>query len=169
MKRILVLIACSILLSGCSDSQAELVEAPMHEGKFLKVAVVGDHVFPEIGNVAYENTTLESLRNQNSEVDVLIVTESAFTEADKDKYVSFFTEVPYAVFFYGINGYNDFAFTIEKITLDMAADEGSAIVQGFKNRYKEDGMSWGFDLPDDRDYTEDQDEELLLKIFQLVD
>jgi hypothetical protein len=168
MTSLLILLLCFSLLYGCSNSNSESNKNIEYDGDYLKIGVIGDSSLPKFNNISYENKTLESLVNSELEFDALIITENAFPEADKNKYVSFYNKVKYPVFFFGIDGFRDFAFTKQDITMDMARDENSAYVQGFKDPSGENSQHWKFYLPEGSNSQKNNDQKMLLRIFEVL-
>ncbi|UTT44618.1 hypothetical protein [Exiguobacterium aurantiacum] len=175
MRKLITGVLFSVLLVGCGNPNFHSQEKNMnhqvgnYEGRILEIAVIGDQELPEINNVKYENIKLSALDHNVSTFDAIIITESAFSEADKEKYVPFFNTVKYPVFFFGTEGFMDFAFVSENTTMEMAANEESGYVQGFNGRNTEDSISWRFFLPDGLEKDEVKDKELLVKVFNVID
>ncbi|STO53250.1 hypothetical protein [Exiguobacterium aurantiacum] len=150
MRKLITGVLFSVLLVGCGNPNFHSQEKNMnhqvgnYEGRILEIAVIGDQELPEINNVKYENIKLSALDHNVSTFDAIIITESAFSEADKEKYVPFFNTVKYPVFFFGTEGFMDFAFVSENTTMEMAANEESGYVQGFNGRNTEDSILGDF-------------------------
>jgi hypothetical protein len=153
MIRFIILVMLSLtLLSGCSGDQT--MKSIKYEGRHLDIGIVGTSSLPKFKNVTYEKVDLKSLIHDTTQYDALIIMKDAFPEADKDEYVPFFNEIKYPVFFFGIEGFKLFAFTTKGMTMDMAKNENSAYVQGFKNETKGNRTQWGFYLPNDSNDTD---------------
>lgn len=163
MRQFFLVLALLIMLYGCSNINTNLE----YRGDFLDIGVVGNSQLPEFVNIEYIKLELNYLVENDAEYDALIITQDAFSEADKDKYVSFFNEIQYPVFFIGLEGYQAFAFTRKGITLDMARVENSAYVQGFKNANTKESQKWRFYLPETNKHK-DTDKEMLLRIFEVL-
>lgn len=148
MKRFIFSLLMLSLLFGCSNKEA--TEKLEYNGKYLQIGIVGDFSsLPKFSNTMYESVDLDGLTTSEPEYDAIIVMKDAFPQADKEQYVSFFNEIAYPVFFFGIEGFKDFAFTTEGVTLNMAKDKNGAFVQGFKNSDSEERKSWNIYAPED--------------------
>jgi len=159
---VFILIVTFFMFCGCTKK-----EIYRYEGEPLEIAVAGDKKLPRFQNIVYDYVALADLDQSDTRYDGLIITRSAFPEADQDKYVPFFQSVKYPVFFYGADDFKYFAFTVEGMTIDMAKYENSPYVQGFKNLDDGTKIGWGFELPNDEKEKVD-DKEMLLRIFNAI-
>lgn len=151
------------ILNACSGNTNEL----QYYGKPLEIGVIGDYELPELFvDIKYIKIDFNQLIENDKKYDAILITEDVFWEADKDKYVSFFNDIDFPVFFIGMEGFQDFAFTTEGINLNMSRTENSAYIQGFKNANKLDSVHWHFYLDNE---NKDYKKELLLKVFELLD
>ncbi|MBD1373955.1 hypothetical protein IC620_16555 [Hazenella sp. IB182357] len=163
----IVICVLSLILFGCSKTNS--IDSTKYEGRHLEIAVIGEKKLGIHPNVSFIHTELESLlQNKNTQYDALIITKDYFSEADKDRYSSFFTNLNYPVFFLGLEGYQDFAFTQAGVSLKNAKDDNGAYTQGFK--YNADGtkQQWDFYLPNDSSPDESTDNSMLYRIFNAI-
>ncbi|MDP5273878.1 hypothetical protein [Chengkuizengella axinellae] len=138
----------------------KLSKEPTYNGRSLEIGVVGDKVFPAFDRITYTRVELDSLVPEESQFDAIFITEDAFLQADNVKYVPFFNQVLYPIYFIGMEDHMSFAFTFEEITLDMAKNENSAYIQGIKNEADGTRKNWGVY----REHSETM-KELLLILF----
>ncbi|MGM7684795.1 hypothetical protein ACSVDA_22045 [Cytobacillus sp. Hm23] len=153
-----------IFLFGCVGNSEE--KTPVYNGTHLQIGVVGNEKLPQFVNVAYSSIELESLVDDNENYDGLFITPDAFSEADKEKYVSFFNSISYPVYFFNIQGYKYNAFVKENVSLKITETKNSPYVQGFKNKGDGERTTWGF-------YLEESGEnitiDLMLRIFDTIE
>lgn len=185
MKSLFVLLITSLflVLSGCvndTDKETKVENESLNSeevakspGKGLKIAVVGNEKLADFENVSYQKRDLNYLSTNNEEnFDALIVTRSAFEEADKEEYVEFFNRVTYPVFFIGTSKISISAFTNENTTLKQANVNQDAYAQGYINNGNDnpnkEKEKWSFHLPDDPKES-DKNEKMLLRIFEEVE
>ncbi|MDX8367957.1 hypothetical protein [Cytobacillus sp. IB215665] len=104
--------------------------------------------------------------DDNEDYDGLFITLDAFSEADKEKYVSFFNSVSYPVYFFNIQGYKYNAFVKENVSLKIIETKNSPYVQEFKNKGDGERTTWGV-------YLEESEEniikDLMLRIFDTIE
>lgn len=183
-KSFLCLTMLILLLSGCTDdadttskqNEEKTNEGRVHEysGSSLKIAVVGDiEKLAKFKEVSYQDRTLEYLStNKEEDFDALIITSSAFEDADKEKYVQYFKKVKYPVFFLGTENISLAAFINENTTLQQANVNKSAYAQGYVNIDKDNEEQkykmWNFNLPDNPKES-DKNEAMLKRFFDVIE
>ncbi|WP_312475256.1 hypothetical protein [Neobacillus sp.] len=166
MKKIFIIMSLAFLLMGCGkgENAKEHIE---YNGNDLKIAIVGNDVLSNFKNISYQKRELDSLINDKEIYDALIITKDAFSEADQEKYIEFYNKVKYPVFFFGTEGFRDYAFLNKNMTIDMAKSNNAGYVQGFINV---DGQrtKWELNLPDNPSST-DKNRKMLIRIFKLIE
>lgn len=133
----MVFLATLVMLFGCSDTDASNENSRskvIYQGPFIEVGVAGSQQsLPDIENVQYKHVNLSDVNGKKEEFDVLIITPEAFTEADKDEYITLYETIEYPVLFFGMKDFSMFAFTAEGMTIENSKDENVAFIEGFKN------------------------------------
>lgn len=128
MKKIIVLFATILIISGCSKKQEEI-----YLGEFLEVGVVGSSLLPELQNIQYKNVALSDVKGKKGEFDVLIINPEAFSEADQEKYIPLYDSIEYPILFFGMKDFKMFAFTTKGMTIEKSKDDNVAYVEGFQH------------------------------------
>lgn len=175
---ILLMTSLFLVLSGCDnnidkkvENELEISEENKISGTGLKIAVVGNEKLSKFENVSYQERELSYLStNEEEEFDALIITSSAFEEADKEQYVEFFNRVSYPVFFIGTQKMSISAFTNKDTTIKEARVNRDAYAQGYINNggNNSDKEKWSFHLPDAAEES-DKNRGMLLRIFEVVE
>ncbi|WP_048600269.1 hypothetical protein [Rubeoparvulum massiliense] len=158
---VLSIVFTMLFLFGCSSDKTNEYSVE----SLLEIAVVGDYELPKITNVVYEYETLDHLSQSNYEYNALIITSSAFPEADEEKYVQFYKTVKYPVFFYGTENFQSFAFTKQGMTIAKSRSTSSPYVQGYKNN--DDGTKLAWDFYRDSEKKSD-DKQFLFSILNVI-
>lgn len=175
MKKLIILFTSLFLLSisaGCSTNNASSA-GPIKKEKTnapsFKIAIVGDEQkLAHFDNISYQNRELSYLTNNNEEsFDALIITKEAFQEADKEKYVEFFNNVKYPVFFFGIKGTATTAFLEENTSIEDAKIRNFSFTKGYVNQNKEQ-LTWDFHLPSNPS-KDDKNKKMLERIFKTLE
>ncbi|MBX9957938.1 hypothetical protein H7T43_24065 [Peribacillus simplex] len=173
-KLSLIFLLLSILIiSGCvksseSKEKQEVGTTNNYEGASLKIGVVGNEdKLPKFSNVSYQKRELNDLvNNQEENFDALIITNEAFSEADKDQFVEYFNKVKYPVFFYEAKGISDDAFLEKGVTLESSKINSSAYIRGYVNKEKE-RVKWVLHLPDNKNKSDK--ENIFIQLFEIID
>ncbi|WP_019913899.1 hypothetical protein [Paenibacillus sp. HW567] len=160
-----------VFVIGCDNnknivSQAALYPLPSTQ---LEIAVVGDNPFEKIKNVNYAQKSLEEITAvENNTFDGLIITKEYFSEAVKQEYKDFFSNITYPVFFIGTENLLTNVFHDNRLTLETAKIGGfGANVSGF---VKTNGkiQEWGLFLPDNPTET-DKNHDMILRITNIIE
>ena len=175
---ILLMTSLFLVLSGCDnnidkkvENELEISEENKISGTGLKIAVVGNEKLSKFENVSYQERELSYLStNEEEKFDALIITSSAFEEADKEQYVEFFNRVSYPVFFIGTQKMSISAFTNKDTTIKEARVNQDAYAQGYINNgvNNSNKEKWSFHLPDDTEES-DKNRGMLLRIFEVLE
>lgn len=164
MKKIIICLVVLVFLCGCSDtndSNDNSLIKDVYRGSLLEVGVVGSKSLPNVENIQYKYVELSEVSGKKGEFDVLIITPEAFTEADKNKYITLYENIEYPVFFFGMKDFKMFAFTNESMTIEDSKDDNVAYVEGFKNI---DGKKEGIKFYKSEEEDE-SDTDMLIKVF----
>lgn len=159
---IFILVGCNNMERAEEKSATNKDEELKYDGDHLTVGVTEDMNLPKIKNIQYKEVNLDSLTPDQEELDALIITKAFFNEADKNKYVNFYKEVKYPVFFVGIKGFKLFAFTTEDMNIENSKDDNSAYIQGFKNT---NGEKEVFKVYKSKEAT---DKEIFIQMFDYI-
>jgi len=133
----MVFLATLVMLFGCSNTDTSNENSRptvIYQGPFIEVGVAGSQQsLPDIENVQYKQVDLSDVNGKKEEFDVLIITPEAFTEADKDEYITLYETIEYPVLFFGMKDFSMFAFTTEGMTIEKSKDDNVGYIEGFKN------------------------------------
>lgn len=177
MKKLMAVSCLAVMLSGCINNSKELDEEQKVDevtyvpNTALKIAVVGNEKLTSIENVSYQERELSYVSNNSKEsFDALIITKSAFKDADQEQYVDFFNTVSYPVFFIGTENLSLSAFTNKNTTIEQAKINQDAYTKGYLNPTdsNEEIKKWSFHLPDNPT-DKDKNEKMLTRIVEEID